>query len=118
MPSTGSSAKSRSQASFWESAEVGITDLAIDGSATAVWIRNNNKNAIQVTNIKFDDTNVITADTTLESGEIKKLTSTAITCTSGDAFSYTVTIEYTDLSTAADYSFDGKGNSLEGTCAS
>lgn len=116
VPGTGSAAKKRTVVGYWESAQIGITAYAIDSSGVSLWVRNNNAFPVQVTNIKFDTTNVITADTNLEVGEIKKLTSTTITCTAGNAFTYDVQIDYTDMETSGEYEFKGS-TKLEGVCA-
>jgi LEA14-like dessication related protein len=117
VPSQGTAAKSRSDTSFWQSSVIGITDHAIDPTGVTLFIRNNNAFPITLDNIKFDTTNVYTSNIGLEAGATQKVTSTVITCTSGNRYSYDVTIAYTNDQTSADYTFTGLGNKLEGTCA-
>jgi hypothetical protein len=117
VPSQGTAAKARTNTGFWESAEIGISSIAIDSTGLTMFVKNNNAFPVKITNIKFDTTNAYTTDTTFNPGETKKLTSTTITCTAGNAFAYDVTIEYTDLKTGGDYTYKGLGNQLEGVCA-
>jgi len=116
VPASGAAAKERASKAYWEGADVGVTDFAIDGSGIVLFIRNNFARDVEITNIKFDTTSVYTTDTVFRPGEIKKLTSTAITCTGGNTYSYEVSIDYTDLTTNSDFTFDG-ATSLVGTCA-
>ncbi len=117
VPASGSSTNLRASKAYWESAEIGITDYAIDGTGLVLYIRNNFPRNVKITDIMLDTTSVYTTDTTFKPGEIIKLTSTSLTCTAGRQYAYDVTIDYTDLSTMSEFTFIGS-TQLVGTCAS
>lgn len=116
VPASGSAAATRASKAYWEGADIGITDYAIDGTGIVLFIRNNFARNIKITNIKFDDTSVYTTDEVFRPGEIKELTSTSETCTAGRQYSYAVEIDYTDLTTNSEFTFIGS-TELVGTCA-
>jgi hypothetical protein len=53
----------------------------------------------------------------LTAGQTQQLVSTNVTC-SGSAYSYTVSISYTDVSTNSNHVYTGDGQTLDGNCAS
>jgi hypothetical protein len=116
VPASGAAAKARASKAYWESADIGITDYAIDGSGLKIYVRNNFARDIEITNIKFGTTSVYTTNTVFRPGEIKELTSTSITCTAGRSYSYSISIDYTELATTSSFTFDS-ATDLVGTCA-
>ena len=116
VPASGASASIRASKAYWESADIGITDYAVDGTGLTLFVRNNFARNIKITDIKFDDVSVYTTDETLKAGEILQLTSTSETCTAGRQYLYDVKITYTDLITNSEYTFVG-ATPLTGTCA-
>ena len=121
VPSIGKTGASRTGVAFWETADIGFMSYAVDSSKMTMNIRNNYKNAITITRIELDNVNLTTSPAlpeTLAAGEEKTFTSTNMTCTAGDGFSYNVEVDYTDEETDSDYTFTGTSNKLEGTCAS
>jgi hypothetical protein len=120
VPSIGKSSASRGSAAFWETADIGFVAYAVDSSGITMNIRNNMKSTITITDIDLSDEDLSTTPPlpeTLAPGETKQFTSDDVTCSSG-VFSYDVEVAYTDAETNAEYTFDGIGNKLEGTCAS
>ncbi len=119
IPGIGTSAASRASASFWASADVAITDYAISAAGTdTVIIKNNLKNAIDVTVISVNSVDLEASTSTLGAGGTKTYTGAVAACTAGQSFSYDVTLTYTDKKTGASYTYTGGGVKLEGTCAS
>ncbi len=116
VPAIGTTATSRTSKIYWESAEIGITDHAIDGSGIVLFVKNNFVKDIKITEIKLDGSSIYTPDETLKPGEIRELISTSKTCTSGRQYSYEIEIDYTDLTTNSEFTFKGS-TELIGTCA-
>jgi uncharacterized protein (UPF0333 family) len=120
IPGIGRSSSSRATAAYWGSADVALTDYAVDddGAKNVFKVRNNLRNQITLTNFKLDATNVITTDQTINPGETRNMTIDAnLDCGDvGDSYSYEVEIQYTDSGTGNTFTFTGDGNSLEGVC--
>lgn len=118
IPGIGTSASSRASSTFWSTADVAITNFAISAAgADTVIIKNNLKNAIDVTVVSVNSVDLEASTTTLGPGGSKTYTGAIATCTAGQSFSYDVTITYTDKKTNAEYTYTGGGIKLEGTCA-
>ncbi len=116
IPGIGGGAKSRASQSFWSTSDVAFVSYAIDGTNVILNTRNNFRDTITIQNVSLDGTDLAVSQT-MKAGQTKKLTSTAVTCTAGDAFSYDVSILYTNEETGANYTYNGDGTKLEGTCA-
>ena len=118
IPSIGISASSRASSTYWATADVAIIDYAISatGSDTVI-LKNNLRNAIDLTVVSINDVDFEAGTTTLGPGGTKTYSGAAASCTAGQSFSYNVTITYTDKKTNADYTYTGGGIKLEGTCA-
>ncbi len=131
FPTLSGTTDVRTSATYWASADVGITSFAVAASQNATFvIKNNQRNAIRVNTMKVHlgpnaDTTVMGTSVNLGPGKTNtvsyNLTSTSTDAnrcqTAGDSFSFTVTFNYTDLTTGATYLFNGDGNQLKGTCA-
>ncbi len=134
IPGIGAAGKSRSSASYWATADVAIVSYAhaaafVAPATTAslnVTIRNNQRGSIQLSNTAGDLTIggfIITcAQYTLFPGQQTKCWyKNAIGCgggVAGSAFSYDVSLKYTDPETKKVYTFTGDGQRLEGRCSS
>ena len=122
IPGIGKTSAGRASAAYWSSADVAITDYAVDagGDSNFMGLRNNLRNTITVTNVNLGGTDLITTDQSINSGESRNMTiNNHIDCgDAGDSYSYGVTINYVDSGTGASYAFTGDGNKLEGSCAS
>ena len=126
FPVMGGSARNRGSSAYWKSAEIGIVSHSISTSNTTegvyLEIQNNQPNNIRVTNVTIGNEPVVnrTEFVVLNSGESRAVTGgngSVICAESGDSYVADVYIEYKDLNSGNTYSFDGKGNRLEGTCA-
>jgi hypothetical protein len=118
IPGIGTSASSRASASFWASQDVALTDYAISAAgADTVIVKNNLKNAIDLTVVSVNSVDVEAGTSTLGPGGSKTYSGAVAACTAGQSFSYDVTITYTDKKTGASYTSTGGGVKLEGTCA-
>lgn len=124
FPGIGASTRSRGSTAYWQSSEVGIIGYSIanDGNDDdlVMNLRNNRKDTITVTDIKFDGTTVYGISTVIAPGETETITNDSIgnICNkAGDAFAVGITIVYTDEETGTEFSFTGAGSKLEGKCA-
>lgn len=118
IPGIGTSASARASNTFWSTADVAITDYAISASGDdTVIIKNNIRNAIDVSVVSINSVDLETGTTTLGPGGTKTYNGSIDACTAGQSFSYDVTITYTDKKTGAEYTYTGGGVQLDGTCA-
>ena len=121
IPGVGQSGQAKSGAAYWATTDP-IAVASWSNSATngiTLIFRNNGKNAFEVTGSTFDGTNINTStNLTLPIGSDGTITAinTVVPCTSGEKYSYDLSISYIDLATAAAYTFTGT-QKLEGTCA-
>lgn len=132
IPSIGGGAKSNTVSSYWRTSQIGVVSMSVAAatdSSTAdangsISLRNNKAGTITITGITLTDVSSGTADSNttdvvLAAGQQGTLTFTNLSNsgTSGETFTYTVSINYTDSATGAAYIFDGDGTKLEGTIA-
>jgi hypothetical protein len=85
-------------------------------------LKNNLRNSVTLTAIYVKDStaDLVSSDIALPSGGTTTIsgTATALTaCPTGQAYSYNLTLSYTDDTTSATYSLTGDGTELEGICA-
>ena len=123
IPGLGGGARGRAQASYWQTADIGVTAFSsIVGTTGTIKLRNNLRDTISITEFALDGTNVsglTSPSVVLAPGETQTFSLTGIpSCAAaGDSFTYDVSVNYTDDETGATYEFTGEGNKLEGTCA-
>ncbi|MBS3165022.1 hypothetical protein J4439_06335 [Candidatus Woesearchaeota archaeon] len=124
IPSIGSSSRRRTSELYWGSADIALTAYSFDaaGAANVLKVRNNLRGGITIRDITIEGTSAVTSDTTLSSGESVTFSGSGIAShkdcgSSGDSYSYTVRVNYTDDDTGANYSFSGSGTPLEGSCS-
>lgn len=112
----GRQAGPQASKTYWRTAEIGLLDWAISstGDDTLV-IKNNMDYRINVTEVTVGTSNQ-TVGQTLMPGESKTVANAWVTCTSGDAFAYKVTVEYDNI----EYNITGKSftgaKEIEGDC--
>jgi len=113
---SGSVTRQQSEA-YWQNAEMGIlSNYRISGSTAEVTVKNNKGFAVQLTGIAFDGEGNMGSPVLLSPGSQANVDVTGIPpCTTGQQFSYMVSISYEDRSTGRDFSFTG-ASSLVGTC--
>lgn len=122
IPGIGSVTKQRTSAAYWDSAEIGISSYAIDGSdgSAKLLISNNFRDAITISEVKLGDSLLDTSDQALNSGDTKLFTADtefSSLCAPGVSFSLAVSITYTDSVSGKEYVFTGDGHKLEGVCS-
>ncbi len=123
IPGVGTGARSRASASYWQTADIAISQYAAFAGSDDldVALRNNLRNRVTLTSVTIGGGAQTCDETSLAPGQATSCTDDdgAASCASeGDAFSYAVSISYTDTATGAAYTFTGDGNRLEGRCAS
>ena len=116
IPGIGGGAGERTSMAYWSTANVAFTSYSVNAGGVTLVTQNNNPGAITVNSISLGGTDLGITATQLTSGGSTTFTSNAVTCSSG-SFSYTVSISYTDVATNATYTFDGDGQTLDGTCS-
>ena len=116
IPGIGGGAKERTSRAYWSTADVAFTAYSVDSSGVTLNTRNNMERSVTVNSISLGGTDLGISATTLTAGGAHTFTSGAVTCTSG-SFSYTVSVSYTVIDTNATFTFDGDGQTLDGTCA-
>lgn len=124
IPSIGGASRARGSTAFWQSAEVGIIaySIADDGNNDdlIMKLRNNRKDTITVTDIRFDGVSIDSDSIVIAPGETQTVTNNDVgnICNNaGDSFTLDINITYTDDETGQSFSFLGDGSKLEGTCA-
>ena len=117
IPGIGRGSGEKASKLFWSQTPVGIDNYAISASGTdTVIVRNNLDTKVTLTTFSVNSVNVANSNV-LNPGDSVTLTGAIAACTSGDAFSYSVSMTYNDTETGASYTYDGDGRKLEGTCA-
>jgi hypothetical protein len=122
IPSISLSGQNGTSTSYWGTSDIAITQFAAS-SATGdldITLRNNLPNGITLTEVTVGTGTQTCDQTSLSPGQSTTCTDDdgAIDCSSeGDAFSYDVSIGYTDDETGGSYTFTGDGNTLDGSCA-
>lgn len=119
IPGIGKSSSKQASQAYWGSTDIAIPDYYVS-AATDVFtmnLRNNLDTSIRVQNVSIAGTINASSTFTLVPGA-SQYTSVAKACTTvGDPFSFTpVIIQYSDLSTGANYTFTGTV-ALSGDCA-
>ena len=123
IPGIGGGAKGRASAAYWSTADIAFSSFSVGTASATFNLRNNKVNTIQINDFNLGGNDITwdqTLPITLTSGQTQQLTTSDadVVCTAaGDSFSFTVSINYTDTATSNDYSFDGDGTLLEGSCA-
>jgi hypothetical protein len=121
IPGIGTAGQSRTSASYWATADVGIISHSVTtGTDTAtIIVRNNIPNQIQITALTLDGSAMDPVPSTLAPGSTNtfNLTGATICSNAGDSYSLAVSVTYTNTATSAGYTFTGEGTKLDGTCA-
>ena len=123
IPGIGAGARGRASAAYWGTADVAITAYSVSDTTpadtVALTLKNNMRNAIRISAVTVGTSlDLVATDITLAPGGSSTVSGTIVpTCTAGQAFSYDVSMVYTDIATGAGYTFTGDGTQLEGTCA-
>ena len=114
----------RGSSAFWQSGEIGIVAYSIADDASnddvVLELRNNMKDAVIITSIEFDGSEIYGTDFVLSSGEKRTLDidgAGSFCLAAGDTYTVDVNISYTDDRTGESFFFDGGGVKLEGKCA-
>lgn len=119
IPGIGKSSSKQASQAYWGSTDIAIPDYYLSAGTDVLTLnlRNNLDTSIRVQNISVASTVNGSSTFTLVPGATQ-YTSVAKQCTTvGDPFSFTpVIIQYTDLSTGANYTFTGTV-ALSGDCA-
>jgi hypothetical protein len=116
IPGMGGNSKMKTSAAYWSTARIALTSYAIRPTGVNLSMRNNEINTLRIDSISLDGTDLGIASRVLTTGETAAFNSDAKTCVQ-DTFSYTVIINYTDVTTGGSYTFTGDGQTLDGTCA-
>ncbi len=130
IPGIGAAGKTRTSATFWSSAEVGVTvfgasPLAALNPSLNVTLRNNLRNSIVLqsgaANLNVVSNGVTYGLTclqyTLFPGQQTKCYYKGAVCTTGTSYSFDVLITYQESDTKKIYAFNGNGQKLEGRCS-
>ncbi|MAE13154.1 hypothetical protein CMO92_01195 [Candidatus Woesearchaeota archaeon] len=120
IPGIGTGARSRASSSFWQTADIAIPAYAVTASNDdmVLDVRNNLRNSISSLTVTVDSDSATCSQTSLSAGQVANCTITDVTsCAAGDAFSFAVSITYTDDETSAAYTYTGEGHNLDGKCA-
>ena len=119
IPGIGKSSNKQASEAYWESTDIGISEyyLTSAGDYLVLSLRNNLDTSVRVFNVTVAGTINGSSTMTLVPGGSAE-TSIAKACTTtGDPFDFSpVIIQYSDLSTGANYTFTGTV-SLVGECA-
>jgi hypothetical protein len=115
IPGIGRGAGKKASASYWKSADIAIDSYSVqtDGSTT-LNVRNNLDTSVTLTAFQVNSVDM-TPLGTLAPGQSTTLTGDIGDCSG--SFSFTVGINFTDVSTSATYTTTGEGHKLEGDCA-
>jgi hypothetical protein len=119
IPGIGKSSTKQASEAYWESTDIGISEYYLSAATDVLvlTLRNNLDTSVRVQNITVEGTVNGSATMTLVPGGTG-ITSVAKSCASaGEPYDFSpILIQYTDLSTGANYSFTGTV-SLAGECA-
>ena len=119
IPGIGKSSTKQASEAYWESTDIGISEyyLTAAGDYLVLTLRNNLDTSVRVQNVSVEGTVNGSSIMTLVPGG-SGTTSVAKACTTtGDPYDFSpVVIQYSDLSTGANYTFTGTV-SLSGECA-
>ncbi|MSR86544.1 class III signal peptide-containing protein [Candidatus Woesearchaeota archaeon] len=119
IPGIGKSSSKQASEAYWGTTDVAITNYYLSAATDVltVTLRDNLDTSIRVQNISVAGTVNGSSTFTLSPGGTQT-TSVAKACTAtGDTFEFTpVIIQYSDLSTGANYTFTGTV-ALSGVCA-
>ena len=120
IPGIGAGVGSKASASYWQSANIAIDSVA-NGETSgnlSVTVRNAMATTVTLDAFAVDGVDMLATSgpVSLSPGQSRQLVE-ANSCTAGNAFSYGVSITYTDINTGESYTIDGDGHRLQGTCA-
>ncbi len=119
IPGIGKASSKQASEAYWGTTDVGITNYYVSAATDVLTLtmKDNLDTSIRIQNISVGGTINGSSTFTLTPGSTQT-TSVAKACTtSGDAFDFTpVIIQYSDLSTGANYTFTGTVP-LSGVCA-
>ena len=117
IPGIGKGAQGRSSAAYWATADMAITDYGVSAASDdVVTIKNNMRNPVDVTAVSVNGVDLEASTSTLGVGGTKTYTGAVAACTAGQAYSYTVSITFTDTKTGLATTLTGDGSTLQGTC--
>ncbi len=119
IPGIGKSSNKQASEAYWESTDVGISGYYLTAATDSLVLslRNNLDSSIRVQNVSIDGTINGSSTMTLVPGATGETSVSKACTTAGDPFEFSpVIIQYSDLSTGANYTFTGTV-SLVGECA-
>jgi hypothetical protein len=108
----------RDSASYWASADIGITRYFVSGGTPAgsmLVIRNNRLFSVNVTKITMAGAQVYNTSIPLAPGSSSNITITSPSCTATQSYSWATVITYEDAVYSTTYTFNGE-KPLVGTC--
>jgi len=118
IPGIGGGGRSKAIQAYWSSTDVAIDSASLSAASDLLTLklRNNQRNAVTVTNVDVGTDVADEGDLPLNPGQSGTFPGIAVVCANaGDSFSVNVTITYTDQVTSGSYSVTGDQN-LEGKC--
>lgn len=114
IPGMGGGAKSKTSMAYWSTAEVAISSATISSTQSSLTVRNPGSEAITVHSIILNELNLTITPYTILPGSTYTFTSAVVQCTTG-SYSYPVMFYYTKG--GSEYTFNGGGQTLDGSCA-
>ncbi len=130
IPSIGGGAKSNTASSYWRSAKIGVLSMKVTkngtdniGNDVLITLKNNYADPIRINAITLTDSagesGTVSPDRILNTGAQGTFTIENIsnTAKAAEAYSYYLSVNYTDENLNADYTFTGEGNTLDGIIA-
>lgn len=91
---------------YYADKSVGVLSLSVNGQHINVTLKNNLREPIMINHIYVNNVNLLISNQSIPIGDVHKFTSTQVTDTSGQRFSYVVAINYTLLRTQRDVLFN------------
>ncbi|MGM5482012.1 MAG: hypothetical protein ACQESF_00980 [Nanobdellota archaeon] len=119
FPGIGQTTASKATQAYWGAQDIGVDSYAMTTGPDVMYLKNNNRNTVEVTNITVDGTTVDFSKT-LGPGEQAEFElgddAACVGAEQGDTFSVNLAIEYRDVKTNTSYTVDGDGNTFDGEC--
>jgi len=106
----------RESASYWATADIGITRYFVNGTLAQLVVRNNKIFQINLTSLTFDASGTMTPTSLIVSPGASTQVNVTTSCgTAGSSFSKNVRMYYIDPTYGTNYSFTGE-KPLVGSC--
>ncbi len=119
IPGIGTATRQRTSSSFWETLDVAVITHAVSAATDNMnlTLRNNRDHSISLGDMYVDGQEMTCSGNSLSTGQQTTCGVIDVTaCSPGDAYSFDVSITYTDLDTDTEYTYTGEGHKLEGKC--